>query len=72
MDNNIKELLYRSFDEKLTPQDIDELKRVLAESQELREEKEAIETLRKKIAASGSKSFSTSFADRVMERISPA
>jgi len=69
MNKKVLELLYRSFDGKLTPGDQKELERALSESKELRREKEKIAAIRSAISASASESFRPFFAQRVMHAI---
>ena len=63
------ELLYRSFDAPLTPEEQKRLKNALVGSKALRQEKKRIESIRKSVAHSAAHSFKPFFADRVMQRI---
>ncbi len=63
------ELLYRSFDDRLTREEREPLDRALASSEELRAEKERITAVRNSIASSSAASFEPFFAERVMKRI---
>lgn len=69
MDEKIRELLYRSFDDDLSPEEKNQLKDALEKSAELRTEKEKLSHLRKEISGTTEKSFAPFFADRVMNRI---
>jgi len=69
MDEKIKELLYRSFDETLSPEDDKSLEQALANSIELMLEKENITRLRDQISESQTKHFKPFFADRVLNQI---
>ena len=70
MNDKILKLLYRSFDEPLTPAEKLFLDNALKQHRELREEKERISALREKVSRNGSQSFKPFFAERVMQRIS--
>ena len=72
MNKKVIDLLYRSFDGTLTPGEKEELNEALAKSQELREEKERITTMRSALSASAAKSFRPFFAQRVMHAITLA
>ncbi len=65
-------LLIRSFDSKLSKNERAELENALQNSQELREEKKRLETMRGVIARSADRSFKPFFAARVMRRIDAA
>jgi hypothetical protein len=69
MDEKIKELLYRSFDEALSPEDTKVLEQALANSDELVKEKEDIARLRNQISEGKILNFKPFFADRVLNRI---
>jgi len=69
MDKKLKELLYRSFDSELNAEEKRLLEEALAQSEELRQEKEMITSLRGNIKRSKSTSFNPHFVDRVMEKI---
>jgi hypothetical protein len=69
MDKRLKEILYRSFDSELTAEEKRLLEEALAQSEELRQEKEMITSLRRDIKRSKSTSFNRHFVDRVMEKI---
>jgi len=69
MDNNLRDLLYRSFDSDLDQEEKKRLEEALARSKEFREEKEMIASLREKIQGSKTTSFNPLFADRVMTNI---
>lgn len=62
-------LLYRSFDGGLSAKEEVELREALAASQDLRNEKARIETMRQAVAASGADGFRPFFAERVMRRV---
>lgn len=70
MNQKYLELLYRSFDEKLTQDEEIELKNALNESEGLRQEKMSMVAMRSKIAESKTTSFKPFFAERLMARIS--
>ena len=69
MDKKLKELLYRSFDSELNAEEKRLLEEALAQSEELRQEKEMITSLRGNIKRSKSTSFNPNFVDRVIEKI---
>ncbi len=69
MESRLLELLYRSFDDRLSPDEQQELDAALAASEELQKEKERISALRSAVSSSGSASFEPFFADRVIQRI---
>ena len=68
-DKNLK-LLYRYFDEKLTPAEQKQLEEALQHSKELQKEKNRLSSLRKLVATNSQQTFKPFFADRVMRRIS--
>jgi len=65
---NIKEILLKSFDTELTPQERKMLDGALQHSEELRQKKQEIEQMRALLAGQES-SFESGFANRVMEQI---
>ena len=65
------ELLYRSFDDTLKPDEQKRLQEALANSKELRREKENIEAVRKALSSNKHQTFEPFFAERVMRRIKP-
>jgi hypothetical protein len=69
MDKKILELLYKSCDEELNEKDKRKLKEALAQSEELRREKDRILAQRRAIADSQKPSFKPDFRERVMRRI---
>lgn len=69
MDKKIIELLNRSFDSILTKVQQNELDEALQKSHELREEKESLIRLRKRISGNAGQTFSAFFADKVMAKI---
>ncbi len=69
MDEKIKMLLYRSFDTELSPEEEEQLRLALRQSEELRIEKEKIAALRDDITSGKSQSFEPFFADRVMGKL---
>ena len=69
MNKKSLELLYRSFDEVLTPNEKQRLKDALAKSKELREEKQQIMETRRSISNAAVQSFNPFFAEKVMRRI---
>jgi len=69
MDKKLKDLLYRSFDADLDPQEKRLLEDALSRSDEFRREKEMITSLRENLREGKASSFKPFFAERVMERI---
>ena len=69
MDEKIKELLYRSFDETLKPEDSEKLEQALASSDELLKEKQEIANLRGQLYETKSTQFKPFFAERVLTKI---
>ena len=69
MDKKLQDLLYRSFDSDLNPEEKKRLEEALSRSKELRQEKEMIASLRENIKGNQNTSFSPFFADRVMATI---
>ena len=69
MDKKLKDLLYRSFDADLGPQEKKLLEDALSRSDEFRKEKEMILSLRENLRIGKATSFKPFFAERVMERI---
>jgi len=69
MNKRSRELLFRSFDDRLTEREQRELKEALAASPELQEEKEHLTALRGDITAGAADSFKPFFAERVMHRL---
>lgn len=69
MDNVAKNLLYRSMDSELNPKEKKMLEEALADSEELRLEKQSIDSLRQNIKGTKETSFNAGFADRVMNTI---
>ena len=69
MDNKIKKLLYRSFDEDLNPEEKKILKKALAKSEELRDEQAALSEIRKNLSSAGEFKFGPQFTDNVMRKI---
>jgi hypothetical protein len=65
---NIREILLKSFDTSLTPEEERLLADALSQSEELREEKKAFEQVREMMAAADF-SFNEGFTDRVIENI---
>jgi anti-sigma factor RsiW len=72
MNKKIIELLYRSFDDRLSQAEQKILDQALSNSTELRAEKNRIAHMRTMIADSGQKSFQPFFAEKVMRRIRQA
>lgn len=64
----IKEILLKSFDAELTPQERKMLDEALQHSEKLRKEKQEIEHTRAMLAGQPA-SFESGFADRVMQRL---
>lgn len=65
---NTKEILLKSFDTELTPEEQKLLDNALQGSEELRKEKQEIEQMRNLLSGQEA-SFETGFEDRVMERL---
>lgn len=69
MDKKILRLLYRSFEERLEEKEQKQVEEALRKSEELRQEKEKILSMRKAVTDSAHRSFKPFFAERVMNRI---
>ena len=69
MNKKIKQLLYRSFDQELTPEERSILDNALSNSEALRIEKNKIENMRAKFANISDSHFQPSFVDKVMFRV---
>ncbi len=69
MDERILELLYRSFDAELGPEETAELESALAGSPELRRERDSLLAVRDAVESSAARSFGPFFAERVMRAI---
>ena len=69
MDKKLKDLLYRSLDSEINSEEKQTLEQALSQSEELRQEKEMITSLRGDIERSKATSFNARFADRVMNEI---
>ncbi len=69
MNDKILELLYRSFDDELSPEERKQLDEALQHSPELRAEQANISKMRSTINSSAEKSFGLNFADKVMSSI---
>jgi hypothetical protein len=72
MDKKNKVLLYKSFDSELNQDEKIILNKALSESEELRNEKEMIISIRKNVEKSKTTSFNPNFADQIMEKIQPS
>lgn len=68
VDRKRGKLLYRSFDSELTKKQKRRLEAALADSKELRRERDRILDLRKAIAAGSRRGFRPGFADRTLAR----
>ncbi|MGD9900840.1 MAG: hypothetical protein AB7T22_17070 [Calditrichaceae bacterium] len=68
----ILKLLYRSFDEQLSPKDEKLLADYLKGSEWLRSEHKRTERIRQKIISAGSQNFKPFFAERVLRRLDEA
>lgn len=66
MDKEILDLLYRSFDETLSADDMTRLQKALSVSSELRKEQERLRFMREKIKNLPDTSFGKGFAGKVM------
>lgn len=69
MDKKLIDLLYRSFDSDLDSREKKILEEALADSEELRQEKQIIDSLRQDIKGAKETSFKPGFADKVMNAI---
>jgi len=69
MDENILELLYRSFDSDLNPDERKNLDDALKKSEELRLQKKEIEKIRTSLNQSEPQNFGYMFADKIMQKI---
>ena len=69
MDNKLKQLLYESFDRKLTTREQDILNKALTESVGLQSERKHIIEMRKKLSDSNKQKFEPFFADQVMSKV---
>jgi len=65
---DLKKLLLRSYDEELSSTEKEALEKGLAESQDLRNEKTTIESIRK-MFGSVSPEFEAGFSERVMQKV---
>lgn len=72
MNKTILELLYRSLDGELTPDEQASLNEALAASEELRAEKRRLHAIRQAVAQGAVDTFKPFFAARVMQRIAQA
>jgi len=72
MDEKFLELLYRSFDSELKPDEQEKLEKALNNSEELKSQKEEILKMRASLKQNESQSFGYMFADKVMNKISKA
>ena len=70
MNKKLKNLLYRSFEGGLSPNEKDCLEKALAESAEFRREKKEIERQRQALSQGAEASFGPMFAERVINRLS--
>jgi anti-sigma factor RsiW len=69
MDERMLEMLYRSFDGELDPDERAELESALASSPDLRRERDELLAMRGRVASSAAGSFRPFFAERVMRNI---
>ncbi len=69
MDNNLYNLLLRSFEEPLAESEQHQLENALTSSEELRSAKEEIVALRRRLQGVKRGTFKPFFAERVMERL---
>jgi anti-sigma factor RsiW len=72
MDERILDLLYRSMDGDLSPEETHELESALASSQELRSERRELLEMRRRLSTGAAHSFSPFFAERVINKIRTA
>lgn len=71
MTDDLRELLYRSFDTELSARDRRRLDEALAASAALRAERDQIEALRRAVTRAAPEGFGPGFAARVAERLRP-
>ncbi|MCK5033591.1 MAG: hypothetical protein KAS18_08150, partial [Calditrichia bacterium] len=69
MDEKILELLYRSFDSYLNPNEQKILEYALANSKELKSRKEEMLKMRNSLRSDNLQKFGYLFADKVMQKI---
>ncbi len=69
MDEKILELLYRSFDSKLKPDEQKEVDKALENSEELKSQKEEILKMRASLKQTEPQRFGYMFANKVMQKI---
>lgn len=69
MNKKYLDLLYRSFDEDLSPDERRQLEEALKSSSDLRQEHALLSSMRHKIAAQSKQSFGTQFAESVIDQI---
>ncbi|MCF6170180.1 MAG: hypothetical protein L3J66_04285 [Bacteroidales bacterium] len=67
---NLKKLLLRSYDDELSATEKETLQKGLSASQELREEKAALDSVRETFG-NFTPQFETGFSDRVMQKLEP-
>lgn len=69
MKKKLIQLLYRSFDENLSAKKKKQLETALAQSTDLKREKEQITVIRTAITSNAEKSFKPFFAEKVMKQV---
>jgi anti-sigma factor RsiW len=69
MNEQILDLLYRSLDSELAPQEQKQLDEALTQSEALRVEKKKLLAMRGAVGSSASGTFRPFFAERVMQRV---
>jgi len=69
MDEKILELLYRSFDSDLKPDEQEKLDEALENSEDLQSQKEEILKMRASLKQSESQNFGYMFAEKIMKKI---
>lgn len=67
-EKSIRELLYRSFEEKLKPEEKARLEKALVESEKWKKEYQQVKEFRELISQAEDIQFSPSFSDKVLER----
>lgn len=69
MNNKLQDLLYRSFDTALSPEEQAQLDQALASDRELQEEKRLLEEMRLMISKNAELKFKPFFSAKVMQKI---
>ena len=69
MNDSLRELLYRSFDDELSADELAQLKRALAKNESLRAEEQRLQSMRSALSAAAPASFAAGFSQRVARRL---